>query len=148
MLASAAMMLVLAAAAPPPATMADLAAGPVEGREVVLRFERDAAPAAGVAVRARYRENAIAAIAHEQEVGVTGEDGTLVWVPEDAGVVVLSWEGGSRNVSVLHAGIPPLGVVIAVIAGILLLGGSVFSFFRLRAEEADFDVPELPKPET
>lgn len=148
MILTAATILVLAAAAPPAAILADLGASPVEGREVVLRFDRDGLPADGVAVRARYRENAIATIAHEQEVGTTGPDGTLAWVPEDAGVVVLSWEGGSRNVSVLHAGIPPLGVAIAVIAGILLIGGSIVSFFRLRAEEADFDVPEVPKPET
>jgi len=143
-----ALILLLADIGPGPATLAQFETHPVGGRATMLRFERDGQPAVGIAVTARYRENADPAIAHQQMIGATGTDGTLSWVPEDAGVVVLSWEGGTRNVSVLHAGVPFLGVAIAVLAGILLLGGSILTFFRMRDEEADFVDTEIPKPET
>lgn len=147
LLACFAMILAVTGIGPGPPTMAELSGHLVQGRRVALRFERDGRPAAGVVVTARYRENASRAITHQEDVGTTGADGTLAWTPEDAGVVVLSWEGGSRNVSVLYARTPLLGVLIAVFAGIVLVGGSVWTFFRMRAEETKFHGPEVPGPE-
>ena len=132
------LILVLPAAASAAPELSMPEGHPVEGRAVTLRLADDGRPAPGLAVTAVYRENAHAAIRHEQAVGTTGADGSVSWTPESAGVVVLQWDGGSRNVSVLHGKTPAGGVLIALLAGLALLGGSVLFFIQmLRQPESE-----------
>lgn len=139
--------LVLPATAAP--TLVPLAEDPVEGRPVTLRLTEEGAPAAGRPVTAVHRENAHSRLRHEEELGATGPDGSLTWTPTEAGVVVLQWEGGSANVSVLHDGAPIGGVLVALFAGLALLGGSVLFFVRmLRQEEPEIiaETEEIGEP--
>jgi hypothetical protein len=129
--------LLLAGTGSPP-VLQNLEGSPVEGRELILHLRDGGGPAGGVAVKVSYRQNAHRSLAHEQEIGTTGEDGTVRWTPMEAGVVVLSWEGGSENVSVIRSATPLTGVIVAIFAGILLLGGTGLSFYRMLTEG---DVP-------
>ncbi|MEM7245110.1 MAG: hypothetical protein AAF533_07185 [Acidobacteriota bacterium] len=115
----------------------------VDGQSAALSFVTEAgAPASGVAVTAVYRENAHASLRKEVAVGTTNAAGRLDWTPEQAGVVVLSWDGGSRNVKVHHDGTPVLGVIIAALAGLLLVGGSAWFFASmLRQPTLDESIP-------
>lgn len=105
----------------------------VEGRETILSVAgASGIPLAGVRIEATYRENAHPSICHTQNVGKTEPDGTRTWVPEQAGVVVLRWTlpgttapVDKLEVAVRHDGIPGAGIAVAVIAGFLLLGGSL-----------------------
>lgn len=105
----------------------------VEGRETILSVvDATGNPVAGIQVDALYRENAHPSIRHTQNVGKTEPDGTRTWVPDQAGVVVLRWTlpgaqepAGKLEVAVRHDGIPGAGIAVAVIAGFLLLGGSL-----------------------
>ena len=119
------------------ATLESAAAiAPVEGQAITLRFVADGRPAAGLEVEAKYRENAHASLQSTQAVGTTGADGTVSWTPEKPGVVALTWEGGSSHVAVRHDGTPLSGLLIALLAGVLLLGGSIVFFLQmLRAKE-------------
>lgn len=112
-----------------------LAAAPVAGEPVNMTLTQDGAPAAGIAVRAAYRQNAHKRLQHQQEIGTSSASGTLSWTPEEPGVVVLSWEGGSKNVSVRHNGAPISGLLIAILAGLLLLGGTGFFFSQMLRQE-------------
>jgi hypothetical protein len=78
-----------------------------------------------------YRENAHATLRREQPLGVTDSAGRLPWTPEQAGVVVLQWEGGDQRVSVLHDGIPAAAIAVMILAGLALLGGSVLFFVQM-----------------
>lgn len=113
--------------------------------------EEDGRPAVAYQVEARYRENAHETLRSTQEVGVTDLGGAVAWTPERPGVVVLAWskegvEGsaGSQNISVLHDGFPPLAILIAVFAGLLLLGGSVLFFLQMLREEKQPAGREMP----
>lgn len=134
-----ALSLALTAAAGP--TLSPREAAPVDGQAIELRLEDDSVPAVGavgVAVTAVYRENAHARLRREQAVGVTDANGRVTWTPDAAGVVVLQWEGGSENVSVRHDGIPTGGLLVAILAGLALLGGSVLFFVQmLRQPDAE-----------
>lgn len=146
------LLLLLCATAAPltaaPSLIAPVEA-PVEGQPMVLSFRDDGVPATGVSVTAVYRENAYAALRHEQSVGTTDGEGRVEWTPSSAGVVVLKWEGGAQNLSVVHDGPPVAGVVIALFAGLALIGGSVLFFVQmLRQPEPEImaDVEEVGEP--
>jgi len=99
----------------------------IEGKEVVLKFNQP-----GIEVKAKYRENAYEKLQHTQEIGKTSANGVLRWTPYQAGVVALSWEdGGEKNVSVLHDGAPLSGTAVMLVAGIILLGGTVRYFMQM-----------------
>jgi hypothetical protein len=124
-----------AAAAP---ELTPLSSPPIEGAATQLLLRDDGAPAQRVAVTAVYRENAHASLRREQAIGLTDDGGSVTWTPDAAGVVVLQWEGGSENVSVLHDGTPFGGLVVAILAGLALLGGSVLFFLQmLRQPDAE-----------
>lgn len=99
-----------------------------ESHASVLRLERDGQPVSGVAVQAKYRQNALTTLQETQDIGKTDANGQVTWTPTQAGVVVLAWDGGSENVAVRYDGAPGLGIVVMILAGVLLLGGT-FSFF-------------------
>jgi hypothetical protein len=135
------LMLVLSLAAPAAAapSLEPPETAPVEGRTTGLSFSDEAGdPAPGLVITAVYRENAHASLRREQAVGTTDAAGRVDWTPEQAGVVVLQWEGGSRNVSVVHDGLPPAALLVALLAGLALLGGSVAFFAQMLRQ---------PKPE-
>ncbi len=51
---------------------------------------------------------------------------------------------GSKNISVVHDGFPPLAVLIALFAGLLLLGGSVTFFLQMMREQKEPAGREMP----
>lgn len=142
-----ALSLALSAAAAP--ELVEPGAHPVEGEATTLQLLDGGAPAAGVSLTALYRKNAHDSLQHEQAVGTTGADGTVAWTPDSAGVVVLQWEEGQSQVSVLHSGTPVGGVLIALLAGLALLGGSVLFFVQmLRQPEPEIveETEEIGEP--
>lgn len=121
----------------------------VDSQTATLTFTAGPGPVAGLAVTANYRVNAHESLTVKQAIGTTNNEGQVQWTPEQAGVVVLEWEGGSKNVSVRHDGIPPMALIVAVLAGLLLLGGSVMFFVHmLRDGGTGFAEPEEQPPST
>ena len=130
----------LAGASSENAALADkieLSGKAVVGQPVTLTLRLKEAPAQGIELKAAYRENAHKALQHQQTIGRSAFDGTLRWVPEEAGVVVLSWEGGTKNISVFYDGVPISGVLVALLAGFLLLGGTIFFFIQMMRSKED-----------
>ncbi|MEO1435568.1 MAG: hypothetical protein AAFV80_08545 [Bacteroidota bacterium] len=79
---------------------------------------------------------------------------TFKWVPEQAGVVALSYTVGSgssvsKNVSVRYAGLSYSGILVMLAAGTILFGGATVAFRTLFQDEAedgtmDLDPTQLP----
>lgn len=79
---------------------------------------------------------------------------TFKWVPEQAGVVALSYTDGSgssvsKNVSVRFASLSYSGILVMLAAGIVLFGGATVAFRTLFQDEAedgtmDLDPTQLP----
>ncbi len=127
-------------------------APPVQGERLMVTVTGDAGPLAGATVKAVYRPGS--EVSHTEDLGATGPDGTVSWTPADAGVVTLSaalpaMDGAeavslSRNVAVRFRGVPPLGLIIMLGAGIILYGGVVRGFMLLGPAP---EPPHLP-PDT
>lgn len=115
--------------------LAPLERPPVESEPSRLVLTDGEHPATGVELVAVYRENAHKTLRVEQIIGETDSAGEVQWTPQQAGVVVLSWAGGNKNVSVLHPSMPGGGLLIAVLAGVGLLGGSVLLFVAMVREK-------------
>lgn len=98
---------------------------PVAGQPITVTLTDGETFVGGTPVQAVYRMNAHDSLLHTQDVGVTDAAGRVEWVPEEAGVVVLKWDGGSQAVSVRFNGTPWAGVFIAIFAGLLLVGGTI-----------------------
>ena len=140
----------LLAPADPPAELVPLEAAPIEGQSVTLIFRAGDAPAADLGVKAIYRENATASIRRELDLGKTDSAGQLQWTPDAAGVVVLTWgeTEEKETLSVAYASTPAGAVIVAVFAGLLLLGGSALFFvLMMRDGGTSFD-PEDQIPST
>jgi hypothetical protein len=140
-----------AAAQAPPATLDPVAEDPVTDKTTVLQLTLAGLPATGYAVVARYRENAHETLKSTQEIGTTDAEGKVDWVPERPGVVVLAWEqpgvegtAGKQNISVVYDGAPIGAVIIALFAGLMLLGGSVAFFVQMIREGKRTAGRELP----
>jgi len=107
---------------------------PTEGAvtQVFVQNE-DGSPVPGADVTVTYRPGS--SVSHTEEVGVTGEGGRIEWTPATAGIAALhaKWEGGesSTNVSVKFAHVPAGGIIIMLLAGVLLVGGSVVRIMRV-----------------
>jgi len=107
---------------------------PVEG-EAVEVFLQDTAgtgiPGADVIVT--YRPGS--SVEKTEPVGVTNDSGRIMWTPSTAGIVAVkaNWEeqSASINVSVRFRSAPWLGVVIMILAGLLLVGGSAVRIGRV-----------------
>jgi hypothetical protein len=93
----------------------------------------DGAPVAGATVTVTYRPGS--SVEASDTVGTTGAGGRIAWTPTTAGIASLtaSWEGNSSttNVSVRFASVPPGGVIIMILAGLLLVGGSIVRITRV-----------------
>ncbi len=94
-------------------------------------------PIAGAKVIATYRPGS--RVEADSEVGITDAGGAVDWTPEEAGIVSLSAvypaEDGTdiqlqTNISVRFASTPLSGVLIMLLAGTLLIGGSIIRFTR------------------
>jgi hypothetical protein len=103
----------------------------VEGHAFELNLQREGSPVARVEVKANYRQNALESLQQTRTVGITDASGRVVWTPTQAGVVTLEWEGGTKNVAVRYDGAPGLGIVVMILAGILLLGGTICFFLQM-----------------
>ncbi len=110
----------------------------VEHKAVQLTLLAKGLPVAGVKLQVAYRENAHKDLQHQQHIGPSDAQGRIEWTPEEAGVVVFSWPGGKKNISVFYDGLPWSGLLVMLFAGFLLLGGTVFFFAQmLRAKEQE-----------
>lgn len=123
---------------------------PLRGEPVTIRLAApDGGPLAGVPISAEYRPNS--ETAHAEPLGSTGADGTLSWVPADAGVVTLRAGGGdgeppiaTAQVAVRFGAFPAVGLLVMVAAAILLFGGALLGFRLLLGPPPAAPVIEPP----
>lgn len=123
---------------------------PLRGEPVELRLTTaDGAPLPGVAISAHYRPNS--ETAHGEEVGVTGAEGTLTWVPSDAGVATLQAAGepgasplATAQVAVRFGAFPAVGMVVMAVAALVLFGGAAVGFRLLLAPPRPAQAVEPP----
>ncbi|NIM20661.1 MAG: hypothetical protein GTO51_10610 [Candidatus Latescibacteria bacterium] len=103
----------------------------------ILVVSEDGTPVIGAVVRATYRPGS--RVSTESEIGMTDDAGSVDWIPQSAGIVTLSatrtaGDSGefsvTKTVSVKFASTPAGGILIMILAGILLIGGSVYRFTR------------------
>jgi len=111
---------------------------PTEGENTELFIQADdGTPVSGAAVTVTYRPGS--SVEATETVGTTGPSGRLAWMPQTAGIASVNavWDGGdtSANVSVKFGGAPAGGLLIMVLAGLLLVGGSVLRITRLLRTE-------------
>ena len=100
---------------------------PTQGNETQVFVQDDGGiPVSGAKVTVTYRPGS--SVEETLEIGMTTAGGRLEWTPDKAGIATLnaSWEGGttSTNVSVKFPRTPLGGMIIMILAGLLLLGGS------------------------
>lgn len=114
---------------------------PVQGEPTRVMVDVDGTAVSGAVVTAVYRPGS--EVSKTVDIGTTTADGSVEWIPEDAGVVTLSAADQSQNVSVQFAGLPLPGLLILLLAGIVLYGGVIRGFRML----AGAPPPELP-PDT
>jgi hypothetical protein len=98
----------------------------------------------GASVAVTYRPGS--KVSKTAEVGRTADDGAVEWTPQDAGIATItaSWTGSgeatvtaSRTVSVRFSSPPMEGILIMIVAGVLLIVGSIVRIYKLlRAPEA------------
>jgi len=98
----------------------------------------DGSPVSGASVSVTYRPGS--SVERLEPIGVSAEDGGIDWVPSEAGIanVTATWtDAGQSEIAAassvsIRYGSPPLGgIVIMVVAGILLVLGSIVRVFNL-----------------
>jgi len=112
---------------------------PEQGEKTELYIQDEAGnPVSGADVSATYRPGS--SVEETAPIGVTGKSGRILWFPADAGIVTLraewtSAEGDtvttSANISVKFGSTPAGGIVIMLLAGLLLVGGSIVRILRV-----------------
>jgi len=138
--APATLLLTVALAAPGTAGITLSRDYPTEGEAVEIIVTRaDDTPAVGAPVTVTYRPGST--VSAEDSLGVTGADGRLAWMPENAGLVTLAAEipaapGGeaesvTTNLSVKFHGIPTRGILVLLAAGFIFYGGVIQGFRRM-----------------
>lgn len=105
---------------------------PVEGERTELYVQDDKGNSVfGAEITATYRPGS--SVENTSPVGITGRSGRMTWIPSAAGIVTLSatWESAAgdtvtttTNVSVRFRSTPAGGLLIMLLAGLLLVGGS------------------------
>ena len=117
---------------------------PVEKQPTRIHVGTDGYPVADALITVTYRPGS--AVPAEFELGRTASDGNCEWTPREAGIVTISaaWtdedgveQTATMNTSVKYNPTPVVGILIMIIAGIVLIGGSVDRIARLlRTPEA------------
>lgn len=112
---------------------------PIEGERTELYIQDDTGgPVPGASVRATYRPGS--SVEEISEIGITGKSGRVNWTPAIAGIVTLAatWSTAagdtvtaSANVSVKFRSTPAGGILIMLLAGLLLVGGSAVRILRV-----------------
>jgi len=96
-------------------------------------LDDEGSPLAGVEVKVTYRPES--KVAETVVIGVTDSSGTLTWLPEDAGIVTVSarvaGESITKTVSVRFSSLPKRGMLVLIVAGLILIGGSVRRFLGI-----------------
>lgn len=111
---------------------------PTRGKHTeIFVQDADGMPVAGAAVKVTYRPGS--SVEAFDELGTTGPSGRLAWLPTTAGIATLAatWDGGSTssNVSVKFESAPAGGIIIMILAGVLLVGGSIVRIARILKSE-------------
>lgn len=105
---------------------------PTVRKEARILVADDGLPVAGAELTATYRPGS--AVERTTVVGKTAEDGSIDWVPAEAGIVSISaaWTGedGSERTASINASVkfdptPVSGIIIMIIAGVVLIGGGI-----------------------
>ncbi len=107
-----------------------------EATSIILQ-DADGLPVVGALVEAVYRPGS--SVSQHANLGTTGTGGSLGWTPTEAGLVTLTatWGEGtaaksaSLNVSVRFDSVPKMGLIIMVLAGLVLVGGSAVRMRRI-----------------
>lgn len=110
---------------------------PVQNQATWILVQSDTGrPVAGAVVSATYRPGS--SVSRLTEIGATDGTGRIEWIPVDAGIVSITAVHpdsltpiqASTNISVKFSSPPISGIIIMLVAGILLLGGSIVRFTR------------------
>ena len=102
----------------------------------ILIQSDDGRPVAGARVSATYRPGS--SVSRHSEIGTTDPTGRIEWTPIEAGIVELTAAKpdslrpiqASTHISIKFASPPISGIIIMLLAGILLIGGSILRFTR------------------
>jgi hypothetical protein len=89
-------------------------------------------PLAGVELTVTYRPGS--RVSRSVSLGRTDARGEVTWTPEDAGLASLESAGErpqSKAVSVRFDGVPWKGLAVMIVAGWLLVGGSIRRFVTI-----------------
>ncbi|MBD3236294.1 MAG: hypothetical protein GF330_06310 [Candidatus Eisenbacteria bacterium] len=106
---------------------------PQEGRPCRILLTTGEAPLAGAWVTALVRPNS--EVSRLDTLGRTDAAGTVHWTPTDAGLATLTASRADSalcelTVAVRFPGVPALGLVMLLVAGLLLFGGNSYSFAK------------------
>jgi len=146
---AAVLLLMLAALAAPRAAAQEMAIRadderPLRGQAVRLTVTENGRPAAAARVSALYRPNSHTE--HRTELAPVDSSGTVLWTPEYTGPVTLEVRpagaepgpdgapvppAATLTVAVRYGSLPPSGLFIMVLAGLLLFGGAAVSMLLL-----------------
>ena len=111
---------------------------PVKDARVRILVSNDGIPVGGASVEVTYRPGS--SVPRVEPIGVSGQDGGLNWVPSEAGIATITatWTGADQSetaatvpVSVRYDSPPLGGIVIMIVAGLLLVVGSVIRMFNV-----------------
>lgn len=112
---------------------------PVQDEQTRIHVtDSSGAPITGANVMVTYRPGS--SVSREDVVGKSGADGALAWTPQQAGIATITatWHEGSEaditssaTVSVKFASPPAGGILIMIVAGLLLIVGSVVRVTKL-----------------
>ncbi len=118
---------------------------PTKGEEVrLIVMDPSGQPVAGARIEVTYRPGS--SVSSVEAIGRSGQDGGIDWVPTEAGIATLTavWTGFDRaemvatvDVSVRFRSPPIAGILIMIIAGLVLVVGSVIRMVNVvRAHQA------------
>jgi hypothetical protein len=110
---------------------------PTKDEEVrLIVMDPSGQPVAGARIEATYRPGS--SVRRVEAIGRSGQDGSIDWVPTEAGIAMLRayWTGADRSamvaavdVSVRFRSPPIAGILIMIIAGLVLVVGSVIRMY-------------------
>jgi hypothetical protein len=95
-------------------------------------------PVAGASIEVTYRPES--SVRRIETIGKSGQSGSIDWVPTEAGIATLkaAWTGPDRSEMIATADVsvrfrsPPIGgILIMIIAGIVLVVGSVIRMYNV-----------------